>query len=60
MKHIKIITLAIGILFLSTLIFVGVANAQSFKSGDKITVAANETIDSMFLLVETMLILPEL
>ena len=48
MKHIKIITLAIGILFLSTLIFVGVANAQSFKSGDKITVAANETIDSMF------------
>jgi len=47
MKHIKIITLSLGLVILSTLAFVGVANAQSFKAGDMITVPANENIDSM-------------
>jgi len=47
MKYIKMITLSLSIVILSTLVFVGVANAQSFKTGDTITVPANETINSM-------------
>jgi len=47
MKYIKVITLSLGIVILSTLAFVGVAGATSFKSGESITVAANETINSM-------------
>ena len=47
MKHIKVITLSLGLVVLSALAFVGVANAQSFKTGDTITVGASETINSM-------------
>jgi hypothetical protein len=47
MRHIKIITLSLSLVMLSVLAFVGVANAQSFKTGDTITVPANETINSM-------------
>lgn len=47
MKYIKIITLSLSLVILSGLAFVGLAGAQSFKSGDNVTVAASETIDSM-------------
>lgn len=47
MKYIKVITLSLGLVILSTLAFVGVAGASSFKSGDNITVAAGETVNSM-------------
>lgn len=47
MKYIKIITLSLSLVILSALAFVGVANAQSFKTGNTVTVAANETIDGM-------------
>jgi len=47
MKYIKVITLSLSLVILSVLAFVGVANASNFKSGDTITVAANETINSM-------------
>lgn len=47
MKRIKIIALTLGLIILSGLVFVGVANAQSFKSGDNISVPASETIDGM-------------
>lgn len=43
----KTITLCLGVILASTLIFVGVSSAQSFKTGDTVGVAANETIDSM-------------
>jgi cytoskeletal protein CcmA (bactofilin family) len=46
-KYIKMITLTISLVILSALAFVGVANAQSFKSGDTVTVATNETISGM-------------
>ena len=47
MKYIKIITLSLSLVILSVLAFVGVANAQSFKTGNTINVASNETINSM-------------
>ncbi len=47
MKRIKIIVLSLSLVLLSTLVFVGAANASSFKTGDSITVAAGETVDSM-------------
>jgi len=47
MKYIKVITLSLGLVVLSTLAFVGVAGATSFKSGKSITVATNETVNSM-------------
>lgn len=47
MKYIKIVTLSLGLVILSTLAFVGIANAQSFKTGNLITVAGDETVDSM-------------
>ncbi len=47
MRRIKLITLSLGLVLLSTLVFVGAANAQGFKSGDTITVAKTETVDSM-------------
>lgn len=47
MKYTKIITLSLGLIIISALTFVGIANAQSFKTGDSITVAIGETVDSM-------------
>lgn len=47
MKRIKITALMISFLLVSVFAFVGVANAQSFKAGDSVGVAANETINSM-------------
>jgi hypothetical protein len=47
MNYIKVITLSLSLVILSALAFVGVANAQSFKTGNTITVAANETIEGM-------------
>lgn len=47
MKYFKIITLTLGLFILSGLVFVGVANAQSFKTGNSISVPATETINSM-------------
>ena len=47
MKHVKLIALSLSLAILSVFVFVGVANAQSFKAGETITVAANETVDSM-------------
>ncbi len=49
MKYIKLVGLSLGIVILSTIAFVGMANAQSIQAGDKITVPTNETIDSMLL-----------
>ncbi len=47
MKYIKIITLSLGLVIFSGLAFFGVANAQSFKAGDSITVPVGTTVDSM-------------
>ncbi|MFZ2125837.1 MAG: hypothetical protein WA087_01290 [Candidatus Saccharimonadales bacterium] len=47
MKYIKITALSLSLVILSGLAFVGLAGAQSFKSGNNVTVAASETIDSM-------------
>jgi cytoskeletal protein CcmA (bactofilin family) len=47
MKYIKIIALSLCLVFVSALAFVGLASAQSFKAGDTIGVAANETVNSM-------------
>ena len=47
MKYIKLITLSLCLVVLSVLVFAGVTNAQSFKSGNTVTVAANETVDGM-------------
>ncbi len=47
MKFIKIIALSLCLVFVSALVFVGFASAQSFKTGDTVGVAATETINSM-------------
>ena len=47
MKYIKLITISLCLVFISTLAFVGVASAQSFRAGNSITVASNETVNSM-------------
>jgi hypothetical protein len=47
MKHIKIMSLVLGIIILSALTFSGLANATSFKTGNSITVASNETVNGM-------------
>lgn len=47
MKRSKVIILSLSLVILSVLTFVGVAGAQGFKTGDTVTVAATETIDSM-------------
>jgi cytoskeletal protein CcmA (bactofilin family) len=47
MKYIKILTISLGLVVLSTLAFVGIAGAQSFKTGDTISVASGETVNSM-------------
>jgi hypothetical protein len=47
MKHIKIITLALSLVVISALTFVGIASAQSIKSGDNVTVGQNEVVNSM-------------
>jgi cytoskeletal protein CcmA (bactofilin family) len=46
MKKTSFVSLLIGIVLVSVLTFVGVANAQGFKAGDNIGVAAGETVDS--------------
>jgi len=46
MKKTNLVSLVIGIVLVSVLTFVGVANAQSFKAGDNIGLAAGETVDS--------------
>ncbi|MCX6728711.1 MAG: polymer-forming cytoskeletal protein [Candidatus Saccharibacteria bacterium] len=47
MKYIKIIALSLSLVFVSTLVFVGLASAQSFKAGETVGVAATETVNSM-------------
>lgn len=46
MKYFKFVSLMLGVIFVSVLGYVGVANAQSFKAGDNVGLAAGETIDS--------------
>lgn len=46
MKRIKLIVLSLSLVLVSTFVFVGAANASSFKTGDLVTVAAGETVDS--------------
>jgi len=46
MKHFKFVSLLVGIIFVAVLASVGVANAQSFKAGDNVGLAAGETLDS--------------
>ena len=46
MKHFKFVPLLVGIIFVSVLVSVGVANAQSFKAGDNVGLAAGEIVDS--------------
>jgi hypothetical protein len=46
-KYIKTITLSLSLIILSTLAFVGGANAESIRTGDITTVAAGETVDGM-------------
>ncbi len=45
-KYARLIGLAGLLLFLPMVLWVGVARAQSFKTGDNITVGAKETVDS--------------
>jgi len=47
MKHIKIIIISLSLLTFCLIAFTGVAQAQSIKTGDTITIASGETIDSM-------------
>ncbi|MBC7869180.1 polymer-forming cytoskeletal protein [Candidatus Saccharibacteria bacterium] len=47
MKHIKLITLSLSLLAVSLLVFSGVTSAQSVKTGETVTVAAGEKIDSL-------------
>ncbi|MEO5949509.1 MAG: hypothetical protein ABIP74_03825 [Candidatus Saccharimonas sp.] len=46
MKHIKFVSLILSVIFVSVLTVVGVANAQSFKAGDNVGLAAGGTVDS--------------
>jgi len=47
MKHIKTIFISVSLLALCLIAFTGVAQAQSIRTGDTITIAPGETIDSM-------------
>ncbi len=47
MKHAKLIVLSLTLLAVSIFAFSGVASAQSVKTGDTVTVAAGEEIDSL-------------
>jgi cytoskeletal protein CcmA (bactofilin family) len=47
MKYIKLITFSLCLVFISSLVFVGAAGAQSFEAGNAISVASNETVNSM-------------
>lgn len=49
MKYFKIIALSFSLVLISLLAFVGVANAQSFRTGDNITVSSGETVNAMLL-----------
>lgn len=46
MKHIKFISLVLGVILISVLGYVGVAHAQSFKAGNSVGLGAGETLDS--------------
>lgn len=46
MKHIKVVSLILGVMFVSVFAYVGAANAQSFKAGDNVGLAAGEIVDS--------------
>ena len=46
-RYKKIIGIVIGVAVLSVVAFTGIANAKNIKTGNNITVAANETINSM-------------
>jgi cytoskeletal protein CcmA (bactofilin family) len=46
-RYKKIIGLIIGVILLSTIVFTGIANAKSIKTGNNISVAAGETVNSM-------------
>jgi cytoskeletal protein CcmA (bactofilin family) len=47
MKKIKLIAVSLGLALLSAMTFVGVAHAQTFRTGPSATVPANQTVDSM-------------
>ncbi len=47
MKHIKLIVLSLSFVVVSALTFTGVTSAQSFKSGDTVTVPTGEIVDSL-------------
>lgn len=47
MKKIKLVSLVIGLVLASVVTFVGVAHAQSFKTGNNVGVTAGETVNSM-------------
>ncbi len=47
MKHIKLIVLSLSVVVVSILTFSGVTSAQSFKSGDTVTVPTGEIVDSL-------------
>jgi len=47
MKHMKIIVLSLSLLILSIFVFSEVATAQSVKTGETVTVAAGEKVDSL-------------
>ena len=46
MKKLGVIAAALSMVLVPLFVFVGVANAQSFRTGDNVTVAAGETVDS--------------
>lgn len=48
MSKLKLIALSLGLVLVAAFASVGVANAQSFKAGDNISVAAGEIVNSMF------------
>lgn len=47
MKRIKLVAIILGLIFLTSTAFAGLASAQGFKSGDNIVITSGETIDSM-------------
>jgi len=47
MKRVKLIVLSLSLLILGVVAFAGVTSAQSVKTGDVVTVAAGEKVDSL-------------
>ena len=47
MKRVKLIILSFGVLILGVVAFAGVTSAQSVKTGDVVTVASGEKVDSL-------------